>query len=481
MIIKKDLPNAVKELTNELQSFIKSLDASCKAKQFTSLEEYCISKLNESKEEKRKQLETIYKQIKSILKKVIFDFVDSVVSTHTLAVRHAFGENNPSFKEFQVVMNRFEEKLLEVKQKKDDKNQNYIETFLDLYTLKESKQSLKEADQVIRSIGKECCNLPFEVDWKLNKISDLIEFSNFEPDEDALTKYSGQAYRLMNSQTPRSPKRARKLDLDLLHKSDSEEEFDIMMDLKGHQMTARANTKKHDFIVQSQNSAPFKAQLRSNLEIDISDVEHRRLNSVKLSDFDRQNSKGLMTPFGRRRINTTSVFASTSVNEAQEFVVPLMSSRNMSSSSSSNMYQTVASNFMSQIQNPTIIEEKDSTDTKPREYNQSDRYSKSKGLSTSLYKISAETAFIENHSITQVRIKDALKKIFENQPKVTRIVFKKNMFLTDPIAVLSTLITSPLSAKLTIEFVNNQFAKGKSPNKDTSDELAAFNVQIKIN
>lgn len=480
MIIKKDLPNAVKELTNELQTFLKSLDVSGKAKQFVSLEEYCLSKLKEAKEEKRKQLETIYKQIKSILKKVIFDFVDSVASSHVMAIRNAFGDENPSFKEFQILMNRFEEKLAEVKRRKDEKSQNYIETFLDLHALKENKQGLKEADHVLRSIGKECCNLPFEVDWKLNKISDLIEFSNFEPDEAALTKYSGQAYQLMSVQAPKSPKRPRRLDLDLLQKSDSEEEFDIMMDLRGHQMTARANTRKHDFIVQSQNSAPFKAQLRSALEIDISDVDHRRLNSVKLSDFDRQNSKGLMTPFGRRKL-TPGIFASTLVNDAPEFVVPLLSTRNMSNSSSSNMYQTVASNFMSQIQNPTIVEEKDSTETKPREFNQNERYSRSKGLSTSLYKVTGETAVIENHSITQVRIKDALKKIIELQPKITRILFRKNMFLTDPVATLSTLITSPLSSNLTVEFSNNQFAKSKAPSQQAADELAAFNVQIKLN
>lgn len=478
MIIKRNLPELIQKQSEELQSFFKSLSTSLQASKAASLEEFCLQRLKEATEEKRKHLGVIYKQIKTILKQAIFGFIDEVWATHKGAIREAFGEENQSFARLQATMRLFEEKLAEIRRGLSERSENYIPMFLDLLELRSQRPGLKNADEVLKGVARDCCGMPLEVELRLSQISNLFEFRNVEPNSDVLNDYSQRAYTLMQPCRSMQVNRPSQNETELLQPSDNEDEVDFMEVPGRLARISTSNLKEDEYATQRIRTAPFKLLQKSNLEINTSDLNlnsPRRMSSIqRIESLNPRSSRNKMTPFGGRRVSIQQSFQTLSTNQHADFVVPQMAAKPI-------IYQSLAANVQKVEEMPEFDLDYTTVATSKlsRSSQQPGRYPK-QGLSTRLFRVAEGVALVESHSINELRLRDAFKMMLDLQPPLRKIEFRKNLFLADAVSVLRSLLTAPLPNRLVVEFVDNTFSKTKSPKLEVATELLGFNVMVKL-
>lgn len=486
MIIKRNLPELIQKQSAELAQFYKTLSASLQASKFGSLEDFCVSRLKEATEEKRKQLGAIYTQIKAILKQAIFGFIDEVSATHKASIHSAFGEENQSFRHFKQSLKIFQEKLEQIKKKLAEKSQNFVEMFLDLQTLRGSRSGLKNADEFLKQVAVDCCSLPLDVELRLNQISQLFEFKNINPNEELFAEHSRRAYDLMDIGSPevrsvKKPKRDTNL---LLHPSDSEEDVDFMDNPGKLAKRSSVLLRDEDYATQKGRTAPNKGIQRSHLEINTSDVglnSPRRVSTIqRQGNNDLRQSRSKMTPFGSRRVTIQQSFQTMTANSAQNFVVQELSGKNIP-------YQTLINNLHAYREDSDKVDAFASVVTNkllplpatPIQAQAVHRYPK-QGLSTRLFRLADGTALVENHSINELRMRDAFKQMLDVHPQLERIEFRKNVFFADPLSVLRSLLVQPLAHALLIDISDNKFSPSKIPKNEDAIGLQHLNVVVKL-
>lgn len=452
LIIKKDLPQNIKESFEQVSGILKRLEFVPQLKEYCNLDEFVLHKFKESVEEKKKQLLVLYKQVKNIVKQSMFGFVEEIQKENQQLLQNYLGSEVQSFQKFKLFLENVETKLAEIKQKRTEKNADHVKIFLELEDLKIKTEKLKEVDLVFKNVKENCCEFKIDMDLKLNRINDLFDFRSYELETQELKRLKSLLSNLFNKK------------LSSKHFRDEELISYLTPEEYGHgpgvaQREFHSSVRTLEFVVPQLNRSSIQNKLRKGsdapLEIQTrmtllapsettlpASVRHRpSIQTPKMTTFGNQ--------FHSLTNNPTKQNARKKSDRGTFFESPL-----------GNPIINMES-FMSN-KNPILVSEK-------REL-----------IRPNLYVLKDGVAVISNHSINEEKMRMVMSQILSAEIFIFKILFRRNLFLIDPLSFLNSFIESELVTEMSIDLSDNRFSKSKLPSQTEVSFLAKKNVVIKV-
>jgi hypothetical protein len=318
--------------------------------------------------------------------------------------------------------------------------------------------------------------MPFEVELRLNRIGDLFEFKNVDLRDDRLRQLSKRARDLLASNPRKEGISPGTDDNELMNESNSEEDNDLLVDLRGQSNYQSTHSRVSLEHLRNPRTSTFYPARNSkvSLELDTSNYDSdRKMSMVPGMEGDLPSTRHRMTPVAHRASGSRLHFQSMHTN-ASNFVVPQVAS------ASQNMHTFETNSFYTKELEPIARDVSAVTTNKTNPGGKGTKKLPSANSSSRMWTVEGEAAIIVKRSLTESKLKELFRSIFQESPEVRVLIFRDNLFLSDPLVALRDDLKDPVGDVLTIDIAGNRFGKAKGVSEDVISSLLDFNIKVKV-
>ena len=376
--------------------------------------------------------------MKSILKKTIFEKLDEVEKQHKRNLKKDFGENLKSFENFKENLENIITKINGYNKSKDQHNIDHIAAYLEIDNIHKRSKNLFRLDEIFKSTSSRFTELKFDATLNLGNIKSLIDFKCKEFIEQ-------DAKNCMKMITDRSVGKFKFFQSS--QKTQSEENCHECTDSKDN------NGKKNQ----------FKKNKNKCLKIQIFCIFRRQINSEDLINLMKKPKMDLEEPtmtlvWRESNGSRASMFNSTPTEKAY--------------SRGKQTYSTPENNKIVRLQQANRVSEYDNDFVTNDSIKKMDSFLTYKFINnndscrnlikkTEIYSINDQSALISSQTITEQPMYKIINQITEEEPRVTNLLFCRNLFTFDPISFLTKYNQKKLPRTITIDIGNNRFTKDR--------------------